>query len=475
MEKWLSQRLTPAKAKESRWLELATVLEQLWEEFFDPDLSRLERLRSSYLADDSDLAKKIRQMGDYFSFEMPKEADRPIALAWRRLEIEYKDMELILRSVFRRHFGDFPVAWYPIFAPTHAPYGEGFIVGDYLVEEWKKNVAPDNYFLTSRGVVGVDKAGLYRDGISKEAFRNEAYPLVMRTKPLHIVFEGFLWFIHHELGPFKADTSVFWDAENFLPLLFGPLGARYDFTAADERRVDIDVFQTKRDIERPVEFSFLDPDNLPWHLDMFLPQGFGDILPIDLLLRGQEGKLLTPFSTIYAENAWRPTIADFATVKADILREEIARTWQAIAVQTARTGMGQSQERQIPVMFHDERPAHLDMFYPDAFCDWLPADLTVRGNEEELLKPFSLPFAERDTMHRVYYPVPDSIAYQTEHENELSLGLAPFTVGHSAETERELNAISAFCEDEIPLDRLPCFDGISGDFAPLDYPYGGYV
>ena len=89
MINWRFQRLTPAKRSESRWAELASTLESIWEEFIDPRISRVERLRSSYLADSDALARKLREMGDYFSYDMPREEDKPIALAWRRLELQY--------------------------------------------------------------------------------------------------------------------------------------------------------------------------------------------------------------------------------------------------------------------------------------------------------------------------------------------------------------------------------------------------
>lgn len=477
MEKWLQQRLTPAKAKEARWIELAEVLEKLWVERFDPDLSRLERLRSSYLADDSDLVKRIREMGDYFSFEFPKETDRPTALAWRRLEIEYKDMELILRSVFRRHFGDFPVTWFPIFAPLDKPYGEGFIIGDYLRDEWKKNVPDDGYFLTSRGVVGVDKVGLYRDGLSKDVFRNEAYPLVIRTKPLHIVFDGFLWFIRHELGPYETAIDATWEANDFPELQFGPLGARYDYTAADERRLDIDLFQSVSEIERPVVFDFLDPFNVPWRLDAFLPQGFGDILPIDLVMRGTEGKVFSPFRLIWDENIWTPTVSDFEKIKAKVLVEEIDRPYAAIGVEKTKTDFALITDRRTPVIFQDKRPARLDMFYPDGFSNWLPEDTTYTFrdcNEVDLLSPLHVPFAETARANRIF-PVKGQITGEKERDNDFALELAHIPVAYAHTKDREQNAIDAFFQDEIPLDKLPCFDSISADFAPLDYPFGGYV
>lgn len=309
MSNWLSNRLTPSKIKEARWVEFSTVLEHVWEEFFDPGISRLERLRSAYTADDADLIKKIREMGDYFSFERPKQDDRPVALAWRRLEIEYKDMETILRSVFRRHFGDFPVEWYPLFAPNDQPYGTEFITSDYLLDNsWTKNIPPENYFLTSRGIVGVDKLGLFKDHLSKDNFRIEARPLVIRTKPLHIVFDGFLWFIRYDLGSFAPLFDVFWESEDFWELQFGPVGVRYDYTPADVRHVDADIFQTWSETERPVRISFF-PENL-WRLDLFLPDGVGDLLPLDLMYRRlRELSLLPPLDILFHESIRSPKIS----------------------------------------------------------------------------------------------------------------------------------------------------------------------
>ena len=311
MNNWLVNRLTPAKAKEARWTELATVMEQVWGEFFDPELSRLERLRSSYTADDADLVKKIRQMGDYFSFELPKEADRPIALAWRRLEIEYKDMELILRSVFRRHFGDFPVEWYPLFAPVGQEYGSEFITSDYLLEEsWSKNIPPSGYFLTSRGIVGVDKMGLFREGLSKERFRTEARPLVIRTKPLHIVFDGFLWYIRYDLGTFDPILDVTWESWQRIPLLFGPLGSRFDYLEADARRLDVDIFQTRSDTERlVVDVPFWNVAR-QYALDRFMVDGFSDLLPVDVMLVVPNIPLSGPSTLLYREQEHSPIVTN---------------------------------------------------------------------------------------------------------------------------------------------------------------------
>ena len=469
MNNWLVNRLTPAKAKEPRWADFATALERLWEDFFDPEMSRLERLRSSYTADDADLAKKIRQMGDYFSFEMPKEADRPIALAWRRLEIEYKDMELILRSVFRRHFGDFPVEWYPLFAPSAKEYGTEFITSDYLLEDaWSKNIPPDGYFLTSRGIVGVDKLGLFREGLSKDRFRDEAHPLVVRTKPLHIVFDGFLWFIRYDLGVFDPAMSVTWDNCHRIELQFGPLGARYDYTPADVRHADIGVFEMPRDVSRHVAIAFwADSD---WHLDRFLPDGFGDLLPLDLVMPGRELMAPQRLSTVYAEGERLVCVP--LSVPAMSLSGKRSRAATVCAAPGTLKRHGET-ERSQGIRFLDVSAWHLDRYLPDGFGDLLPLDRVRSGNEAADASVISMVLRELEKS--VALDFQHALGIQQERKTRAFTVPASFICSTASERCRFHAAMPAFEEMESPLDRLPGEDGISVDFAPLDYPYGGYV
>ena len=568
MAEWLRERLTPVKKKIARWTDLAEILEQLWEEFYDPELSRTQRMRSSYTADDRDLVKKIREMGDYFSFEFPKQADRPIALAWRRLEIEYKDVEKILQSVLRRHFGDFPVRWYPLFAPTNEPYGSRYLISDYLAEdEYTKNIPPEGYFLTSRGYLGVDKLGLMRDRLTKKIFREEATPLVRRTKPLHIIFEGILWYLRYDLGIFDPEINALWGADGFHELRFGPLGSRYDYLAADARHVDIDVFDVKSDTERQLSFPFFDYSTHPWRLDLYLRDGFGDILPVDVTLPGRHESLsLLPFSLLFCE-ALRTIPFRAASVDGEIERTEIERQWGIVKAKLEIESL-RVQSRDFRVYFNAVRRWGLDDFCHDGFGDMLPVDIMRREQTaQSVLDPFSLPYGERDNTislriesavgeierteierqwgivkarleieslrvqsrdFRVYFnavrrwglddfchdgfgdmlPVdimrreqtaqsvldPFSLPYG-ERDNtvpiEAQTKIAILRAEKTANTEivmvdggmpqlkctdREKTERSLFFgEDEIALDRIPQFDAMTGDFAPLDYPYGGFV
>lgn len=298
MKNWLIKRLTPRKKQEERWTGLAEGLQQVWEEDFDPALARLEGLRSYFGADDADLALKLREMGDYFAADMPRPEDRPIAVAWRRLELEYKDLELILYSVFRRHYSDLPVSWFPLFAPVDEPYGMRFIPAEGPWPE-TKNIPPDGMFLTSRGLLGTDYGHLLSIGLSKHEFLEKALPLLRRTKPLHIVYDGALWYIHFDL-PFACDLSVLFETEERFPLQFALHGARFDITPADWRTLDNGMVMTWES-SSAIDLPFI-PEHIPnvlWRLDMNLPEGFPEgWFHLDIVLPGLEGIRVAPLGVM---------------------------------------------------------------------------------------------------------------------------------------------------------------------------------
>ena len=259
MKDWLVKRLTPQKVTEERWISLSRVLQELWEFFFDPALSRLERLRSYYQADEADLDRKLREMGDYFQADFSRFEDKPIAVSWRNLELKYKDLELILTSTFRRHYKNLPVEWYPLFAPVDRPYGSLFLPLPKLPAlPSEKNIPPEGMFLTSRGMLGADRTALLELGMSREQFLARAIPLLKRTKPLHIVFDGPLFYIFHPI-PFECDTSLSSDAERSFFVPFSVRGLCFDITAADTQSLDLDTLSFSR--EKKLFYS------LSWKMD----------------------------------------------------------------------------------------------------------------------------------------------------------------------------------------------------------------
>ena len=312
---WLQSRLTPAKSENPRWVGLAKALETIWDGDFIPYLSRYQRLRSSFEADDADLAKQIAQMGDYFSYEFPKPQDRAISLAWRRLELEYKDVEAILTMALRRHFGSIQIDWFPEYNPVDKTYGEGLIPFDQLRPKSEKNVPLDGYFLTSRGVVAVDKQTLYKQQYyRKETIREDMLAVIKRIKPIDRIFDYLLWYQEFILPFEKPDFTVFWEVDQELPFLF-------DTVKADANN-DLSVTS---EVERTCNVDFLPAwnESLYWHLDMFPREGWYPIddfpeigfMPVmtwpfylDKTFAGQEGMTISPLGICIAERQKRPPV-----------------------------------------------------------------------------------------------------------------------------------------------------------------------
>lgn len=376
MINWLFQRLTPAKRTESRWAELASTLESIWEEFIDPRISRVERLRSSYLADSDDLARKLREMGDYFSYDMPREEDKPIALAWRRLELQYKDLELILSSVFRRNYQQLPVVWFPLFAPKDAPYGSYFVVAEG--DQTSKNIPPEGMFLTSRGCLGVDFGHLHGMGLSMAAFRERAVHLVKRTKPLHIVYDGIVWFIYFYL-PFEVDFTVSWESEGSVIFLFGTTGSRFDFTPDAERALDTDILGFKQSVENTIRVDFIPDYYRGWRLDMFLPEGFLEELAcLDFVLPGYEGMQLSPLSFVIYEVERRINLFPRLDVECGESSKDITMLSVAYAI-NAR--LGKCHVETVNEVPFEEGYIQLDQHpsFDDVAADFSPLDYPYGG------------------------------------------------------------------------------------------------
>lgn len=388
MSNWLSNRLTPSKIKEARWVEFSTVLEHVWEEFFDPAISRLERLRSAYTADDADLIKKIREMGDYFSFDRPRYEDRPVSLAWRRLELEYKDMELILSSVFRRHYSNLPVTWFPIFAPIDVPYGTEFQVAEGPWPE-RKNVPPDGLFLTSRGRLGTDYGYLLSLGLTKQVFLEKALPLLMRTKPLHIVYDGPLWYIWFDLN-FEAEFStdlLWWERDwGSIELQFTVLGSRFDYTPADANYLDIQSALCTWERENICPLSFVPEYSRTWRLDKYLKESsLANWLPLDVVVIGNEtDKNIFVLVSVTSSQRYELFSKSF---QVDIVNEIIDKNqWAFLQIDIEFNNSNYNLYR-IPFISNKWR---LDSYLPEHFiCDWLPTDTILIGYENDK-NPFVL-------------------------------------------------------------------------------------
>lgn len=387
LENWLLSRLTPAKGKEARWTELAIALEKTWAWAFDPEFFRLERLRSSYQADDQDLLALMRQMGDYFSFDLPRREDRPIAVAWRRLELEYKDMELLLQSVFRRHYGELPVTWFPLFAPLNEPYGSCFIAAEGPWPE-KKNVPPAGMFLTSRGLLGVEHGYLLKMGLNKKKFLDRVMPIVRKAKPLHIVYDGTLWYIRFDI-PFEADftSNLLWERDwGPIELQFTVLGSRFDYTPVDANYLDIQSALCTWERENICPLSFVPEYSRTWRLDKYLKESIlANWLPLDVVVIGNEtDKNIFVLVSVTSSQRYELFSKPF---QVDIVNEIIDKNqWAFLQIDIEFNNSNHNLYR-IPFISNKWR---LDSYLPEHFiCDWLPTDTILIGYENDK-NPFVL-------------------------------------------------------------------------------------
>lgn len=280
MKDWLKQRLTPAKQKERRWADFATALEAVWEEFFDPRNSRLESLRSSYEMSDEDIARKIREQGDYLSFENPSKNDRPIVLPWRRLELDYKEYESILSLAIKRHLGNVDNHWLPLFNPKDLPYTANMKPAEDLDTFGEKNIPPEGYYLTSRGVLATNYLSLMQYGYSKAYYQEVVLPILLRTKPLHIVFDGWLYYIYHYIHVWPWEVGYEAESISDYELQFATLASRFDHVDADVRPLDTNTLDFSKDVTRNITpFTFLECRRL----DGYIVEGFPESwrIPLD--------------------------------------------------------------------------------------------------------------------------------------------------------------------------------------------------
>lgn len=471
MTDWLLDRLTPAKNKEPRWTELALVLQRIWEQYFDPEYSRLERLRSFYQADNADLCAKIREMGDYFSFDLPTQEDKPVAVAWRRLELEYKDMELLLQSVFKRHYGELPVSWFPLFAPLDQPYGYAFIPADGPWPE-KKNAAPAGFFLTSRGMLGVDHSYLLKMGLNKEKFMARAMQVVRKAKPLHIVFGGALWYARFDT-PFEYTSSCLWERENYgYELQFSVLGSRFDFTSADAAFLDVHtaLCTWERDSYFDAVHSF--PQGyVYWGLDRHLPEGLPEAwLPLDIVIAGNESDGKNPLSLVAIIREEAPILE--ATLITGVIKKKEVESFPRVRFQSRLMRGAVIDDFYEMTAFPRRQIWHLDRYLPSGFPEnWLPRDTIIAGNEADGNNPCALVAVIRE----VTQPIKTSIEVSNYRERSI------FCQGANFEAEPvQLGVVERPCPIDMPiyqskLDHYPNFDECPADFAPLDMPVGGYV
>jgi hypothetical protein len=277
---WLVKRLSPAQKESERYVELAESLQQYWEDNFDPEFDKLQRLRSIYTASPDDLARKIAELGERFTPDNPTEYDQPLALAWRLSEIERKETAFVLINAFRRNFGNLDTQWIALWAPKGSEYGETFRLETDL-KDWQKELL---YFQTSRGKLRSDLGQIHAIGMTKADFLTAAEKIIGKTKPAHIVYDGPIFYL-----VLPIDMPVLEVAFPTEPVKRFPMHAmcyRYDDVAADERYADSGNMAYRYEVERNLAFIWEVPTE---RLDMFplLDDVPADFAPLDTPIGGE--------------------------------------------------------------------------------------------------------------------------------------------------------------------------------------------
>jgi len=202
---WLKKRLSPVKDDTPRWLQFSEAIQELWETYFDPASDRMKRAKSIYTADSVDMQREIGGLGDFFQ-AIPEEEDMAIAVAWRKLELLFKDREYIIVSTFARKFLGLPVTWMPLWAKKSEDYGVAYYPQDEVSNF-------DDYYLTSRGKLTVNIDEMTARGISIDDFVAHVDARLDTIKPLHILYEGTIYERRREnlmyLGIIKSFSTTY--------------------------------------------------------------------------------------------------------------------------------------------------------------------------------------------------------------------------------------------------------------------------
>lgn len=204
MKHWLVNRLTPSKQSSEHWIQLATALESFWDQQYTPQIERVENNRSIFTASPEDLEKALVDMGSFFDVFMPiAETNKPLAIAWRRDELHYKNTSLPVQSILARNFSGLNTRWEPLYAKDAEQYQQKLFYSADEVHDLGHNL--NDYFLTSRGRLWVDLGHLRLLTISRAEFEAIVHQEIEKIRPTHIVYEGELFQLSIH---FKAQPDV---------------------------------------------------------------------------------------------------------------------------------------------------------------------------------------------------------------------------------------------------------------------------
>lgn len=204
LKTWLQGQLTSTKASEQSWLDLAAALAQGIHDHVEGLIDRLKARNSLYDMDTEDLLKDTEELRTIFPIpETVSDSDLPHVIMRRQDEIHFKKTVYPLVATIAREFSGMDVSWEPLFAPIDQeeyPYGSLFITRHEMDNYISQGLSPDDFFMTSRGVIRVpinDVAG-GSSGVSEEdvvAFESRVRRVIYPLIPLRIACDGQSYFI----------------------------------------------------------------------------------------------------------------------------------------------------------------------------------------------------------------------------------------------------------------------------------------
>ncbi|MEC6832951.1 hypothetical protein VXS06_14385 [Photobacterium toruni] len=191
---WFRNRLTTAKQESGLWTGLADSVQDVIEKHVSPSLDRLKNRVSIFNMPIEDQQTILNEMGDFFNIGSFDKENVPIIIMQREDEVHQKKTLYPLYNTIYREFGGLRVTVRELYAPIDIekyPYGS---ILSSLEDIDKYQIDKDDWFLTSRIVIGADANeimrvyGEFADPMKEieDRIQKNITPLI----PLRIVYDG---------------------------------------------------------------------------------------------------------------------------------------------------------------------------------------------------------------------------------------------------------------------------------------------
>jgi len=122
LDKWLSERLSPARYSSAQWRALYEAVEEWAKQGLFPDIDRLKEARKTFTTDREALNLLIDDMGDFFEHEdlssyEERLRQNHIDILWRRHELHNKRLTIAFESYVNRvmKLHGMTLTWEPLY------------------------------------------------------------------------------------------------------------------------------------------------------------------------------------------------------------------------------------------------------------------------------------------------------------------------------------------------------------------------